>query len=300
MRRSFLVGGLAALSLALSGVAQAQSSCDAGITKAAGKKVGCKFKVIATAQQTGVAADTARLAKCETKFASSCAKALARGDCIAQTATCDAIEVTADACVDSLSGAFVLAQSSCDAGITKAAGKKVDCKLKVIAKAQQTGVAADTIKLARCETKFTSSCAKAQGRGDCTAQTATCDAIEVTADACVDDLDGGTSCTLGQPVGNSCWFLGALGADCDATCAAQGLMYDDATATYAGSSGTSARCQAVVHSLLGLGGSPYEITGGSGVGCVVGNIFGLFAFRDPSPTTSGASHELFRRACACM
>jgi microcompartment protein CcmL/EutN len=99
---SFVAGGLVALSLALGAVAQAQSSCDAGITKAVGTKVACKTKIIAKAQKEGVAADPAKLAKCETKFASSCAKAQSKGDCSTQTQACDAMQATADACVDSL------------------------------------------------------------------------------------------------------------------------------------------------------------------------------------------------------
>jgi hypothetical protein len=64
MLASFVVGGLVALSLTVGGVAQAQSSCDAAITKAAGKKVDCKLTVIAKAQRTGAAADPVKLAKC--------------------------------------------------------------------------------------------------------------------------------------------------------------------------------------------------------------------------------------------
>src|SRR4029453_5982131 len=105
MLASFVAGGLVALSLALSGVAQAQSSCDAGVTKAAGKKVACKTKVVAKAQKTGAAVDSVKLAKCETKFTSSCTKAQGQGDCTAQTQPCDTIEAAADACVDSLSAA---------------------------------------------------------------------------------------------------------------------------------------------------------------------------------------------------
>jgi hypothetical protein len=103
MLASFVVGGLVALSLIVGGVAQAQSSCDAGITKAAGKKVACKLNVVARAQKTGATVDTVKLAKCETKFTSSCTKAQGQGDCTVQTPPCDAIEATADACVDSLS-----------------------------------------------------------------------------------------------------------------------------------------------------------------------------------------------------
>ena len=102
---SFVVGGLVVLSLALGGTAQGQSSCDAGVTKALAKKVSCKLKVFAAAQKSGVAVNTAKLTKCEGKFAASCVKAQSKGDCQAQTSTCDALEAMADAAVDDLNGA---------------------------------------------------------------------------------------------------------------------------------------------------------------------------------------------------
>ena len=189
------------------------------------------------------------------------------------------------------------AQSSCDAAVTKAAGKKVACKLNLIARAQKTGATVDAVKFDRCATKFASSCAIAQAQGDCSAQTQTCHAIEVTADACVDDLSGETFTCL--RAGNHCWFLGVQGADCDATCAAQGLVYDPATATYAGSYGTLENCQTV---LEGLGVPFYtaeDSSGFAGVGCAIAYGFFPFGIRDMNPTTSGAFNSV-SRACACM
>src|SRR5262245_39632717 len=241
---------LAALSLTVGEVAQAQSSCDAGITKAVGKKVSCKTKVIAKAQRTGTTVDTTKLAFCETKFDAACAQAQFKGDCASQNQGCAAIEAAADGWVDSLSGAFVQAQSSCDAGITKAVGKKVACKTSVIAKAQRTGTAVATAKLVRCETKFASSCAKAQRKGDRAAQTQSCDAVEAAADTCVHDLSRPflLPCASGVSVGGACWFLGSYGASCDETCGGHG-NYDDATESYAGSSGTDLQCQMVLNAL---------------------------------------------------
>src|SRR5437870_8984782 len=85
------------------------------------------------------------------------------------------------------SSAFA-AVSRCDAGITKAEGKKAQCKSKVIAKAQATGAAVDTTKLQKCTDKFTKACAKAQTKGDCIAQSSTvagCTAAEAEVDNCV-------------------------------------------------------------------------------------------------------------------
>ena len=117
-------------------------------------------------------------------------------------------------------------------------------------------------------------------------------------------------CALGQPVGNFCWFLGASGADCDATCAAQGLVYDAATATYAGSAGTNANCEAVL-TALGPMGTVFDISfsvvfGGApiGLGCSGGYLCTLecdqLLLRDTDPTTSEAASPGFLRACACM
>ena len=104
MMGSLVVGGLLAMSLALGGSAQAQSSCDAGVTKALAKKVSCKLKLFAAAQKRAAAVDSAKLARCEAKFAASCAKAQSRGDCQAQASSCAALEARADAAVDDLRG----------------------------------------------------------------------------------------------------------------------------------------------------------------------------------------------------
>src|SRR4029453_2318717 len=102
--RTFPVVGLLAVHLAMGGGAQAQSKCDSGISKAAGKKVNCKLKEIAKAQKKGTAPDPAKLAKCEEKFDKGCVKAQEIGDCTAQTQTCAAIEAEADASVATLAG----------------------------------------------------------------------------------------------------------------------------------------------------------------------------------------------------
>src|SRR5690242_16256631 len=80
------------------------------------------------------------------------------------------------------------AQSRCDAGITKAAGKKVLCKSKVYARAQHMGTAPDAAKLTQCENKFAAACAKAQAAGDCAQQIVDCANLETELDTCVGDL----------------------------------------------------------------------------------------------------------------
>jgi len=94
-------------------MAFAQSACDSGVTKAAGKKVACKDGVISKAQKSGGAPDPAKLTKCEAKFDKACQKAKAKGDCVAQQGTCAGVEASADSCAATLaassspSGAFL-------------------------------------------------------------------------------------------------------------------------------------------------------------------------------------------------
>ena len=88
------------------------------------------------------------------------------------------------------STAFAAVSSKCDAGITKAEGKKASCKATTIAKAQMTGQAVDTAKLQKCTDKFTKACAKAQTKGDCIVQSSSpagCTAAETEADNCAAD-----------------------------------------------------------------------------------------------------------------
>ena len=109
MRAFAIMAGLA-FALAIGGTASAQSKCDAGITKAAGKKVFCKAKVNSKAQKNGTTPDAAKLTKCEDKFTKDCNKAQGQGDCQTQLQPCPLIEAEVDTCVAAISspsGAFV-------------------------------------------------------------------------------------------------------------------------------------------------------------------------------------------------
>lgn len=180
------------------------------------------------------------------------------------------------------------------------------------------------------------------GTQRCTAPPTTCGAANLTlerlcacqppiADGCGDgNLDGGEQCDgadddacpgLCQPdcacglpacqatTGGFCWFLGATGADCDTTCAANGRLYDAATATYAGSGGNDTQCQAVLND-LGLAGG---LTGNAYCGPVGADSVGVGCLRmgsDPGPydrarcvgqpTSSSADWSGIARACACQ
>ena len=89
-----------------------------------------------------------------------------------------------------MGGVADAAASKCDSGVTKAEGKKIACKLGVVAKGQQKGTPTDTAKLQKCTDKFTKSCTKAKSANDCSAQTQSCAAAETEADTCVTTLSG--------------------------------------------------------------------------------------------------------------
>jgi hypothetical protein len=199
MRRMVVVGGLVALSLALGGAAWAQSKCDARVTTALARKVRCKLKTYAAAQEHGSAVNTSRLSGCEATFEGKCGKAQAKGGCQAQAASCAELEITADAAVDALRGTPTQTASRCDSAVTRAVGKKVGCKLRVHAAAQEVGGPVNPAKLTKCEGNFTAACGKAQSKGDCQAQTSSCAALEATADAAIDVLSGATTSTTTIP-----------------------------------------------------------------------------------------------------
>lgn len=106
----------------------------------------------------------------------------------------------------------------------------------------------------------------------------------------------------GVALGGSCWYLGALGASCDATCSAAGpgLQYDGATETFAGSGGTDQNCGDVLDG-LGVAGSGATATvcNIGGVGCTLtpsGSFRGRCAF---PATDSSSADQTVERACAC-
>jgi hypothetical protein len=97
--------------------------------------------------------------------------------------------------------------------------------------------------------------------------------------------------------GGFCWFEGEAGQSCDTVCANQGLVYDPATAMYAGSGGTDAHCAQVADD---LGGPPFFMSEPSeGVGCAHAvNTLDL-TFRATIATTSSAAVSGVTRYCAC-
>jgi hypothetical protein len=99
--------------------------------------------------------------------------------------------------------------------------------------------------------------------------------------------------------GPACWFLGDPSANCTNTCAAQGLVYDPQTRSYAGSAGTFFNCLEVMTALAG------DAAPGGSISCAAGIGYHRTPFhlvqRCSSPaTTADAFIGAEQRACACM
>ena len=113
----------------------------------------------------------------------------------------------------------------------------------------------------------------------------------------VKDATAGACCQANT--GDFCWFLGALGDSCDATCTAHSLSCDPATVTYAGSAGTLSNCDAVLESLSGVAFNTVDGTIlGEGVGCRIDALGNGNRIIMPA-TTCGAEDPSAARACAC-
>lgn len=102
---------------------------------------------------------------------------------------------------------------------------------------------------------------------------------------------GGT----GREVGGYCWYSGADGQSCTDVCASHG-GYNNATGTFAGSSGSNSNCNAVL-TMLGKGTGNAGDTSVGGIGCYVS--FSNSRGRSINPTTAAATNTYASRACAC-
>jgi hypothetical protein len=106
----------------------------------------------------------------------------------------------------------------------------------------------------------------------------------------------------GASVGGYCWYLGGLGESCTTMCTPRG-GYNNATLTYAGSSGTWAQCSSVMGA-LGLSGNTAggAVACGVVVGCSANGInpgSSTNSLCNDVATTAGASAPTLYRACAC-
>jgi cysteine-rich repeat protein len=171
------------------GPAVAQDKCAGSKLTATGKKCSAKLKCVAKAAGKGVAVDGACLGKAETKFASSFAKAEAKGGCntIGDAA---GIETKVDAHVADVQAELWTdepADNDCASAKARAAGKKCLCKLKCSSKAAKGGTSVDPTCMQKCEQRFALAFSKAESKGGCTT-ISDAPAIEAKVDAFVADV----------------------------------------------------------------------------------------------------------------
>ncbi len=188
----------------------------------------------------------------------------------------------------------------CGAAKMKEAGKYANCRLKADSKALKKN---ETPDYSRCSSKFADKWSKAEAKaaGACPSNgdEAT---VEAAITTCMGDVATGVApppACAGVSIGGACWFLTAQGDDCDTTCAAAGLLYDEATRTYVGSDGTNANCETVMDALGAEGsGAPVDINScDNGYGCVT--EFGDRARCTDPVTDSIAIASSLYRICAC-
>lgn len=102
-----------------------------------------------------------------------------------------------------------------------------------------------------------------------------------------------------------CWYLGAIAANCTATCSAVSRGYHLATKDYLGSSGTDERCQDMVETTFGaLVDATFNAnaTAPAALGCSIydeSSIFNIGIREETLVTNEGDSHPSFRRICSC-
>jgi len=207
----------------------------------------------------------------------------------------------------SLCATSARAQSKCDSGRLKAYGKYVACLTGVDSKAAKRGDPPDAVKEGKCDTTFGAKCAQADAKGDCTGNIAGCASLSLSADSCRAATDPSITCANdgGAWLDSACWFLGAAGAECDATCANTGRVYDTATETYAGSGGTLLQCDDVLNAVGASPGlNPIGDLDCTPVGAGLGCGFDTFAMERGRctlpPTTSSGSSPFAERACGCQ
>ena len=255
----------------------------------------------AKAKTVGVAVDPNCLTKAETKFSPAVTKA--GGACAGTPAT---LEPPVDDCVDNLLP-DIPGNGKCPGTSAKAAGKAgsglLGCRVKEITKPGTSAVCNGGV-----DGKLVSALAKAGACADGSNLKSTLhsclDAIDVVAEPPTTSTSSSTSSTTSTTlacqavVGGSCWYLGADGANCNATCAAAGRAYDSATATYAGSGGTNANCLAVGEALL-PGAAFFRSAAGIGMGCW-NPAESTALVRETVPTTATASESGALRVCACQ
>jgi hypothetical protein len=291
-RTSGIVGTLLALATTPGWAISPEEKCEAGKHKVAGQYALCRHKADAKAIKSETAPNYSR---CDDKLIAKWGvleqKAVRAGasciDNLLETDVQDFITEQANAVALALQGAALPvcnALGTCGDGLVNAAGEHCDG-------ADLDGYSCGSFGLAgalACD-------------ASCDFDASACFAFDCAA-------AGGTE------VGPACWFYGTSGQDCNAVCAGAGLVYDDATRTFAGSDGSLANCDAVL-TALSVQGVPSDVDAssdrsGGGRGCATFNAIGYCPqvsspsldtcwWRDVGPTLASAAHSSTERACAC-
>jgi hypothetical protein len=268
----FVLAALAVvfLSVTVAHAADPAVKCESGKLKEAGKYSNCRLKADSKAVKKGVAAD---YSKCESKFADKWSKTETKagpGICPSEG---DQVNMDARITTDAAEIATLLAggslPASCGNG-TVEAGE--DCDFGDL------------------------------GGGTCASEGFLLSGDLSCGAGCVYDTAACFTCSDvgGVEVGGACWFL-ALSSSCDDVCGDAGLVYDDATRTYAGSDGTGLQCEAVLDA-LSVPADPFvdDWVASGGWGCAHAVLIeARFRYIDP-PTNSSAFFDNLNRACACM
>ena len=199
------------------------------------------------------------------------------------------------------SGRAVDPDTKCYADKVKEAAKYSACRLKAESKAIKKFEVPD---FSKCDSKFSQKWQKVESKAEGACPTNGDEAaIQARVQQCVDDLVVvlGNACLAGGArVGGACWYLGGDGESCDTVCTNAGLVYDSATATYAGSGGTLAQCDEVMDALGDTLTLSEDLDCGATLGCVIDPIVGT-RIRCTTPVTDSASGtSTILRACACQ
>lgn len=195
----------------------------------------------------------------------------------------------------------------CAAAKMKAAAKFASCRLAADAKAESSGEMADYTKCTetqaaswlKIEDKYSTDCLtsgdQASVQGDLTDATGCVSGLLAGAPgSCATTQD--PPCPVdGEVVEGVCWLLGAADDTCSGACGAAGMLYDSATASYAGNPSNLGNCLYVAAKLGYPVGGSFGLGGPPDTGCAVQ---GSAPYLSTSVTANG-NYSAFRRVCAC-
>lgn len=267
MRRSAILFALAALVFAPSFAAAATPAekCEAAKSKLAGGFYACREKAEATAILKGTPVS---YTKCDTKFDDKFEAAETKSE---------------DTCPDVVSTpsmkAFLTSQATQAAAILAGAAIP-DCGDNLV---NVVGEQCDGTDLGGA------SCASF----GYLAGSLSCDA------GCQLDTSGCDVCPGVDALG-ACWVIAAASASCDTTCAGIGMVYDTATETVAGSSGSLGVCSALLDLVVGVGVTPGEGPCVSGWGCLHTSSGSRLRCTSPATTGAASGGGAVQRLCGCQ